>query len=244
MTKSFKEILQKGVTYLKNIETMMDERIEKLKIAKESLDRIDNSLESQLSNITQSGFSELISTISYQFESAKPKIEKLARAQTMIIDTVKQLTSDMKIYSTKELLKKVEELEKIDFNQPVVTQVIEVAATTPIDSTLSSKKTPLSAPIPTVSPVLSPKTQVSALESVTEDLDLEDIRESELEGAKIFETIITGWKRRDWEKIGGTKEMFIWAWAKLSNFDRQKIKNGTWSKQIMNKCKLLGRERK
>ncbi|MHA1277762.1 MAG: hypothetical protein ACTSQI_09375 [Candidatus Helarchaeota archaeon] len=69
-----------------------------------------------------------------------------------------------------------------------------------------------------------------------------DWSESELEGATIFEAIITGWKRRDWEKVQGTKETFMRGWKKLSSVDRQKIKNGTWSKPIMKKIKLLGRE--
>ncbi|MFX1295397.1 MAG: hypothetical protein ACFFD2_11185 [Promethearchaeota archaeon] len=68
-----------------------------------------------------------------------------------------------------------------------------------------------------------------------------DWSESELEGAEIYDAIITTWKRRDWEKVQGTKEIFMRGWKKLSKTDKQKIKNGAWSKQIMNKIKLLGR---
>ncbi len=92
------------------------------------------------------------------------------------------------------------------------------------------------APISVPSAVQSPQTA-----EVIEEIE-GDWTESELEGAKIFDTIIVGWKRRDWEKVKGTKEMFMRAWKKLSNVDRQKIKNGAWSKPIMNKLKLLGRE--
>jgi len=71
-----------------------------------------------------------------------------------------------------------------------------------------------------------------------------DMMDSEVEGAEVYETIITSWKRRDWEKFkdGGTKEEFVRAWRKLSTTDRQKIKNGAWSEPIMNKMKMLGRE--
>lgn len=63
----------------------------------------------------------------------------------------------------------------------------------------------------------------------------------ELEGAEIFEKVITGWKRRDLEKADGNKEMFMRAWKKLSNYDRSAIKNGAWSKKLINKIKMLGR---
>ena len=63
----------------------------------------------------------------------------------------------------------------------------------------------------------------------------------ELEGAEIFEKVITGWKRRDLEKADGNKEMFMRAWKKLSNYDRSSIKNGAWSKKLINKIKMLGR---
>ncbi|NVM54024.1 MAG: hypothetical protein HWN66_10020 [Candidatus Helarchaeota archaeon] len=67
--------------------------------------------------------------------------------------------------------------------------------------------------------------------------------ESELEGGQIFDTLITGWKRRDWEKIvQGTKEMFMRAWKKLSKTDKQKIRNGAWSKPIIKKLKMMSRE--
>ena len=75
------------------------------------------------------------------------------------------------------------------------------------------------------------------------DVEDKDWMESELEGAQIFDTIITTWKRRDWEsQAKGTKEMFMRAWKKLSNPDRQKIRNGTWSKKIIKKMQLLSRE--
>lgn len=77
----------------------------------------------------------------------------------------------------------------------------------------------------------------------TADVDEEDWMESELEGAQIFDTIIIGWKRRDWESIAkGTREMFMRAWRKLSSTDRQKIRNGTWSKPIIKKMKMMSRE--
>lgn len=81
---------------------------------------------------------------------------------------------------------------------------------------------------------------ISQPQQASETLE-EGWSESELEGAQIFDTIITGWKLRDWEEIKGTKEIFMRAWKKSSKSDRQKIKNGAWSKKIMKKLKLLGR---
>jgi hypothetical protein len=96
-------------------------------------------------------------------------------------------------------------------------------------------------PAAVISP--TPTTTPAAPLPVVEDIK-GDIMDSEVEGAEVYETIITSWKRRDWEKFkdGGTKEEFVRAWRKLSNTDRQKIKNGAWSEPIMNKMKMLGRE--
>ncbi|MHA1250876.1 MAG: hypothetical protein ACTSRP_12865, partial [Candidatus Helarchaeota archaeon] len=69
-----------------------------------------------------------------------------------------------------------------------------------------------------------------------------DWSESELEGGEIFERIIVGWKRRDFEKAQGTKEIFMRAWKKLSSYDRAQIKNGAWSQALINKIKMLGRK--
>ncbi|NVM28546.1 MAG: hypothetical protein HWN65_06860 [Candidatus Helarchaeota archaeon] len=70
--------------------------------------------------------------------------------------------------------------------------------------------------------------------------DWEDI---ELEGGRIFDTIITGWKRRDWEKEPkGTKAMFMRAWMKLSSKEKQEVKMGAWSKVIIKKMKLKLRD--
>jgi len=66
--------------------------------------------------------------------------------------------------------------------------------------------------------------------------------ESELEGAEVFDSIIIGWKRKDWDSAKGTKEEFMRAWKKLSHTDKQKIRQGAWSKPIIDKMKMLGRE--
>ncbi len=88
-----------------------------------------------------------------------------------------------------------------------------------------------------------PQPQQPVSQEAAADVEGDDWSESELEGAQIFDNIITGWKRRDWEsQAKGTKEMFMRAWKKLSNTDRQKIRNGTWSKKVIKKMKLLSRE--
>jgi hypothetical protein len=88
-----------------------------------------------------------------------------------------------------------------------------------------------------------PQATTPITEEAVADVQGDDWTESELEGAQIFDSIITGWKRRDWEsQAKGTKEMFMRAWKKLSNTDRQRIRNGAWSKKIINKMKLLSRD--
>ena len=235
MVKEFKDILQKGVVYLKNVEAMIDERIEKLKVAEETIDRIDYQLKKELSNVTKEGLSKIISFITQYFDDVKPNVEKLGQAQTMIADVVRQLRTDIKLFGVKDLKKQVEELEKVDFSQPFVPEVVKA----PVSSPKTELKRPiLAAPIPTI------KSPVQEMPDMPETEDEEDWRESEIKGAKIYDTIITGWKRKDWEALKGNREMFIWGWGKLSSFDRKRIENGTWSKKIMNKLKLLGRERK
>ncbi|MHA1377551.1 MAG: hypothetical protein ACTSRG_04110 [Candidatus Helarchaeota archaeon] len=240
----FKDILQKGITHIKNIEIMTDERNAKLKEVRDSLDRINENLEKRLSHITQNSLTNITMFINNFFNDVKPKCEKLSIAQTMITDTVKQLNSDIKVFSIKALMKKIDDLEKIDFSQPIIPQVVEESALKP-KSTIH-KKTIFASPTPTATTPISatqPQTNVQAA-SIKEISDNTELLESEVEGTKIYDSIITGWKRRDWEKLGGTREMFIKGWTKLSSFDRQKIKNGTWSKPMMNKVKMLGRARK
>ena len=158
MVKEFKDILQKGVAYLKNVEAMIDERISKLKAAKKTIDRIDNQLEKQLSNVTKKGLSKIISFINQYFDDVKPNVEKLGQAQSMIADVVRQLRTDIKLFDVKDLKKQVEELEKVDFSHPFIPKVVEAPFTSP--KTEPKTKAPklkspiLAAPIPTIkSPV-------------------------------------------------------------------------------------------
>ncbi|MHA1315729.1 MAG: hypothetical protein ACTSRB_17625, partial [Candidatus Helarchaeota archaeon] len=69
--------------------------------------------------------------------------------------------------------------------------------------------------------------------------------ESELEGFKVFDTVIaiSKWKMRDFEAQKGTREEFAIAWRKLSGPARKEIRNGAWSKAIITKIKMLGRSR-
>ncbi|NVM01445.1 MAG: hypothetical protein HWN67_03870, partial [Candidatus Helarchaeota archaeon] len=157
---------------------------------------------------------------------------------------VNQLQTDVKIFSVKDLYKKIEELENFDFSQPfiaqpIISQVIESLSPSTEKAVQKETVSTLRAPIPTM-PVKQVVKEVPSEEKISEG----DWSESELEGAKIFDELITGWKQRDWEKIGGTREIFMAGWAKLSSYDKKKIRSGTWSKQIINKIKLLGRERK
>ena len=239
MIKEFRNIMEEGVNYLKNIEDLIDKRIKKLKIVRKSLDQIDNMIEDQFSSIIQGGFSKVNSELSKKLEMIKPKFEKLGITQTLINDIVNQLKSDVPIYSVKDLLFKVKKLEEIDFTQPIIHQKIGV----PTSSTQKTvqKDIPLSSRIGSSS---TSKIETKIAEPPSEELAPEgDWSDSELEGSKIFNDLIVGWKLKDFEKIGGTKELFMIAWRKLSSYDKQKIRSGTWSKNIMNKVKFLGREK-
>ncbi|MFX1449626.1 MAG: hypothetical protein ACFFCM_02215, partial [Promethearchaeota archaeon] len=216
---------------------------------KESLDIIEKIVEEQFSNIIQKTFPPISSKLNNHLDRIKPKVEKLSNAQKMIADIVNQLQTDVKIFSIKDLYKKIESLENIDFtelinahsaiSQPDISQVTESPGPSTEKMIKKGPVSKLQAPIP-APPLKSGVTVAPAEEETIEG----DWRESELEGAKIFDELITGWKLRDWEKVGGTKEMFMYAWPKLSSYDRQKIKSGTWSKPIINKVKMLGREKK
>lgn len=94
---------------------------------------------------------------------------------------------------------------------------------------------------PILSPV-GPQPQIPSIPAEEVKVPEGDWMESEMEGAQIFDSIIVGWKRRDWEDAKGTREIFMRAWRKLSSSDKQKIRNGAWSKPIITKMKLLGRE--
>ncbi|MFX0137143.1 MAG: hypothetical protein ACFFDN_26120 [Candidatus Hodarchaeota archaeon] len=242
ITREFKEILEKGIYYLRNIEELIDIRTEFLNNVKKSLDIIEKMVDEQFPKVIEDIVPPISSKISKHLEKIKPKVTKLSDAQNLIADIVNQLKTDVKIFSVKDLYKKIDELEKIDFSQPlttrpVISQVIETPSPRTEKAVQKETIPPLHAPIPSI----SVKTSVAPSE---EKVPVGDWRESELEGSKIFDELITGWKRRDWEKIGGTKEMFMYGWAKLSSYDRKKIRSGTWSKPIMNKLKLLGREKK
>jgi hypothetical protein len=133
---------------------------------------------------------------------------------------------------------------KLSQGQQVKPQVI-APSITPIHAI--SAALPPSKPSPPVPPSKpkSPVTPVPAaakVETPTAAPEGSGWTESELEGAEVFDSIIIGWKRKDWDSAKGTKEVFMRAWKKLSHTDKQKIRQGAWSKPIIDKMKLLGRE--
>ncbi len=249
ITREFKEILEKGIHYLNNIEELIDKRTEFLNNAKGSLDIIEKMVEEQFPKLIQDIIPPISSKLNKKFDNIKPNVEKLSDAQKLIADIVNQLQTDVKIFSIKDIYKKIEELEKIDFSQPIMAQAI---MTQPVTSPVVESPSPSTAKVPKkeAAPKLqAPIPKLPGKKDLKEPAPVEEIpegdwRESELEGSKLFDELITGWKLRDWEKVGGTKEMFMYAWPKLSSFDKKKIKSGTWSKPIINKIKMLGRERK
>ena len=236
MAAYFKDILVKAISHLKNIEAQIDKRLEALKIAKKSVDQIDKIVKKEFSEIINSGFSDVTLHLSKMLDELSPKLQKLGVAQTMIHDIVTQLRTDIKLFTMKDLKLKIKELEEIDFTQPIITETVQVTA--PSAQKAPKAKATVKSGGPSITKSAVQETPVE--EPPTE----EDWRESELEGANVFDSLITGWKRRDWEKIGGNKEMFMVGWSKLSSYDRTRIKSGTWSKSMMNKVKLLGREKK
>lgn len=244
MAIEFKKILEKGIKYLKKIEGLIDKRIETLNSNNETLDRIGSLLEGEFSRISQEILPPVDSEISNRLQEIKPKVKKLSDAQSMIKDILNQLETDVPHFTVRDLIPKVENLENIDFTQPIIPQTIEVPT-----STIKSKNKK-ETPIPLKRGTKSRKSKSVPpieIEKDFEDVSAkniafeEDISSSEAEGSKVFDEFIVSWKLKDWENIGGTKEMFINAWKKLSSYDKQKIKSGTWSKPMMEKVKLLGR---
>lgn len=122
---------------------------------------------------------------------------------------------------------------------PSITPVHAISAALPaIPSSKASPKAPVS---PLGSPV-KPVPATAKVEIPPPASEKGDWMESELEGAEVFDSIIIGWKRKDWDSAKGTKEEFMRAWKKLSHTDKQKIRQGAWSKPIIDKMKMLGRE--
>ncbi|NVM01515.1 MAG: hypothetical protein HWN67_04235, partial [Candidatus Helarchaeota archaeon] len=198
ITREFKEILERGIQYLKNIEELIDKRTEFLNDAKGSLDVIEKMVDEQFSKVIKDTFPPVSSKISKYLEEIKPKVTKLSDAQKMISDIVNQLQTDVKFFSVKDLYKKIEELENFDFSQPIRVQPIKsqkIKSPSPSTKKVVQKETvpTLHAPVPTL-PVNKVVKEAPLEEKVSEG----DWSESELEGAKIFDELISGWKQRDW----------------------------------------------
>ncbi|MHA1405365.1 MAG: hypothetical protein ACTSSI_16500 [Candidatus Helarchaeota archaeon] len=168
-------------------------------------------------------------------ENVSKPLQDIASIETLIIKVVKQLKKEIPESSTENLMELVEDLEKIDFSKPLKVVVAQPASSAPARSSyLNTASGP---------PATS---QADASEALVQEVPADtEWTESELEGFKVFDTVIaiSKWKMRDFEAQKGTREEFAIAWRKLSGPARKEIRNGAWSKAIITKIKMLGRSR-
>ncbi len=182
------------------------------------------------------GIAPLHLTISDKLQKLEYNYLKKLKTRIDSIHTKLQQQMQMQIFQL--LIKKSQEqevkpLEKLESKVKSVEKEKVTSPKTPLKVTASQRPS-----VPTTPSTVPPPSQPPLTSELAED----DLSESELEGAQLYDTLIVGWKRRDWEALKGTKEIFSRGWKKLSMTDRQKIKNGAWSKPLMEKLKLLGRE--
>lgn len=220
------DILQAQKAILERIEVGYREQLEVYNELKSRIDLLDKKIEGGFTVLETTRIDSLDKTVS----------AKLKNIQYSYIRELKQKIDAINIKLQQQVQAKMLQLMIKGSMKPIQKSSERgLVAERPVRRVPSYRPTPLGVPAPAA------PASLSAQEIELPESEDGDWMESEIEGAQIYDTIITGWKRRDWEGIEGDKETFMRGWRKLSNSDRQKIKNGAWSKPIMNKIKLLGR---
>ncbi len=216
-------ILEDSMKLLKKVEKNIDLQNNSLKSLVEKFNSINDNLDRS--------FEELINVrLKNIFETLYNRLD--------LIDYDKLIEYDEEIDAINKILQRNFQLQTISLMKELVELNMKwpKAGDTQFPRRISSR-TSIS-----MGPIQKPISPIQ-VQSKSASAELEgDWSESELEGGEIFERIIVGWKRRDFEKAQGTKEIFMRAWKKLSSYDRAQIKNGAWSQALINKIKMLGRK--
>jgi len=217
-------ILENSMKFLMKIEKNLENKNRLLKSLYNKIENFQTKISNDIDNFIKTGLEKTYNNILYQFELIN--IKKLQEINKELDQIFNKLSLNFQMKNIELLNKNIE----LSLYQPKPS--IEKKE----DLTRKNYK-----PAPKQRPISYPPTSIPKTQSIESEIPEGDWTESELEGAKIFDTIIVGWKRRDFEKAQGTKEIFMRAWKKLSNYDRAQIKNGAWSKKLIDKIKLLGR---
>ncbi|MHA1750768.1 MAG: hypothetical protein ACTSYZ_00200 [Candidatus Helarchaeota archaeon] len=212
-------ILEDSMKLLKKIEKNIDYQGKLLNSLSEKFDVIGDKIEQSFNNLNNVQLGTFLSDISSRFD---------------LIDVNKLKEIDDEINDISNILQKNFQIQMIS----ILREYVDLNLSFPTRSELTQR----SSFFRKSNIISTPSHHSFSKKSQSVDTKIEgDWSESELEGGEIFEKIIIGWKRRDFEKAQGTKEIFMKAWKKLSSYDKAQIKNGAWSKKLIDKIKLLGR---
>lgn len=225
IVKVVSEILGDQTMVLQRVERAFQEQNKAYKALFKQLGEMDQKIDGGFNVLENNRIASLDKIISQKISS-------------MQYDNLKQMK-----YQLDSLCSKLQQQIQMQLLQFMIKQARAKQEKPPVPAPVGSPTIPISAsrtvakPSPPVPKVAEP---VKA--EPTTPVQQGDWTDSELEGAEIFDTIIVGWKRKDWETAKGTKEEFMRAWKKLSHTDKQKVRQGAWSKPIIDKMKMLGRE--
>jgi hypothetical protein len=225
IVKVVSDILGDQTMVLQRVERAFQEQTKAYKALFGQLDGMDKKLDGGFNVLENNRIASLDKNITQKISS-------------MEYDCLKQLK-----YQLDSICSKLQQQIHMQLLQLMIKQARERQEKPPVPAPSVTPTVPISAPRTAAKPSL-PVSKVAEPVKAEASTPVQqgDWTESELEGKEIFDTIIVGWKRKDWEAAKGTREEFMRAWKKLSQTDKQKIRQGAWSKPIIDKMKMLGRE--
>ncbi|MDD1779460.1 MAG: hypothetical protein LUQ65_14960 [Candidatus Helarchaeota archaeon] len=225
IVKVVSEILGDQTMVLQRVERAFQEQTKAYKALSQQLDQMDQKVDGGFNVMENNRIASLDKIISQRISAMQ--YDNLKQMKYQLDSICIKLQQQIQMQLLQFMIKQARvQQEKPPVPAPVVTP------TSPISASRTAAK-----PSPPV-----PKGAEPVKAEAPTPVQQGEWTDSELEGAEIFDTIIVGWKRKDWETAKGTKEEFMRAWKKLSHTDKQKVRQGAWSKPIIDKMKMLGRE--
>jgi hypothetical protein len=226
IVKYVSEILGDQTMVLQRVERAFQEQTKAYKALNKQLSEMEKKIDGGFSVLENNRIASLDKIISQKISS-------------MEYSNLTQLK-----YQLDSICSKLQQQIQMQLLQFMIMQAQERQVKHPIPAPSGAPTTPISASRVAIKPSpLVPKSAEPMKVEASPPVQEGDWTDSELEGAEIFDTIIVGWKRKDWDTAKGTKEEFMRAWKKLSHTDKQKVRQGAWSKPIIDKMKMLGREK-
>lgn len=225
---------------LNSIEEILDVR---KKMTEKVSKNLDVFIKTQIAK-----FSDVQNTFSTKFKDDLTKslqanlrtpLKDIVEVQKMVIRAIRELKNRIPKDMMEEMYVAIERLENTDFSAPVQLEMGQPGT----EPSVALEGLPQALEKGKKGKKKRKKAEKEAeKKEIPPDTDWSD---SELEGFKIYDEVIapSKWKVKDFEKQKGTREMFAIAWHKLSGPARKEIRNGAWSKKIIIKIVMLGRER-